>query len=290
MRKPNPKPKKETIVSLPDFEAIKQTIEIMKISGAPFTVSQTNKTTTINGCLNFRFIEEEKSFSFFAASRELKKAVELYLETNEIPTSNPQYFNSREMKTFVRSEVYNIDLTAAYLYVLKNLEIINDNLFSKLLNLKKTDRLAAIGMLASKKIIFSYDKNGVLLPETEIKENKQLSNVFYYCVEQVSRLMDACSLILGDSFVFYWVDGIYYTDNSKTGLLTQYLYNLGYPCKAETLKNFLYFNNPQSDFIEAEYLKLNKRFELKPKKIMIPKKRGTFSDDMYNYLNSQNGK
>jgi len=281
------KTKKETIKSLPDFEAVKSTVEIMKISGAPFTVSVANKSTSINGCLNFRFIEEEKSVEFFVASSQLKKEVRKFLEKNQVRQARPEYFGVKEVKTFVLPEVYNIDLTAAYLYVLKNLEIISNGLFDKLLNLPKIDRLASIGTLASKKLIFSYDQNGDLKEEAQIIEDKELSNVFYLCVEEVNLLMNICRDLLGDDFIFYWVDGIYFKNKNQLDLLHKHLEGLGYPAKAEILKNFLYFNNPASEFIEIEYLKYNKLLALTPKKIIIPKKQGTFNEDMYTYLNSK---
>lgn len=267
-----------------DTEIINNCINFAKISGFDFTVTLSNYTAKIeckeNGNLNFDFIKEEKPFYFFAHYRELKKQVEEYLKNNVINLPHEiRYFDINKKKDFYRKQIFNIDLSSAYINVLLNERIINKELFNKLEMLPKLDRLGVVGMLASRKNVYYYS-NGEI-QDIEIIENKVLADVFYFCVNKTYLIMQDLKNIIRDSFIFSWVDGIYFDDENKIKLCEDYLIKNNYPYKVEILTKFIY--QTLNNNAVLEYYKENKL-----KKFSIPIQRGTFLNDYYNKLNSEN--
>ena len=265
-------------------ENINACVEWAKISGYDFELILSNYTAKIeckqNEALNIQFIKEEKPFYFFAMYKELKKQVENYLLNNTILLPNEvRYYDVIQKKDFYKKEIFNIDLSSAYINVLFNEKIIDKELFDKLEKLPKLDRLGVVGMLASKKNVYYY-KNGEL-QDVEIIENKILSDVFYFCVVKTFLIMQDLKNIIYSSFIFSWVDGIYFDDKTKIKQCEDYLIKNNYPYKIEVLNNFIYTRVDENAVIE--YLK-----EGKTKRFSLPIQKGTFLNDYYNKLNNEN--
>jgi hypothetical protein len=263
-------------------ENINACVDWAKISGYDFELILSNYTAKIdckqNAALNIQFIKEEKPFYFFAMFKELKKQVETYLLNNTILLPNEvRYYDVIQKKDFYRKEIFNIDLSSAYINVLFNEKIIDKELFNKLEKLPKLDRLGVVGMLASKKNVYYY-KNGEL-QDVEIIENKILSDVFYFCVVKTFLIMQDLKNIIYSSFIFSWVDGIYFDDKTKIKQCEDYLIKNNYPYKIEILNNFIYTRVDENAVIE--YLK-----EGKTKRFSLPIQKGTFLNDYYNKLNN----
>jgi hypothetical protein len=263
-------------------ENINACVEWAKISGYDFELILSNYTAKIeckqNAALNIQFIKEEKPFYFFAMYKELKKQVESYLLNNTILLPNEvRYYDVIQKKDFYKKEIFNIDLSSAYINVLFNEKIIDKELFNKLEKLPKLDRLGVVGMLASKKNVYYY-KNGEL-QDVEIIENKILSDVFYFCVVKTFLIMQDLKNIIYSSFIFSWVDGIYFDDKTKIKQCEDYLIKNNYPYKIEILNNFIYTRVDENAVIE--YLK-----EGKTKRFSLPIQKGTFLNDYYNKLNN----
>jgi hypothetical protein len=215
-------------------ENINACVDWAKISGYDFELILSNYTAKIdckqNAALNIQFIKEEKPFYFFAMFKELKKQVETYLLNNTILLPNEvRYYDVIQKKDFYKKEIFNIDLSSAYINVLFNEKIIDKELFNKLEKLPKLDRLGVVGMLASKKNVYYY-KNGEL-QDVEIIENKILSDVFYFCVVKTFLIMQDLKNIIYSSFIFSWVDGIYFDDKTKIKQCEEYLIKNNYPYK-----------------------------------------------------------
>lgn len=264
-------------------ENINASVEWAKISGYDFELILSNYTAKIeckeNAALNIQFIKEEKPNYFFAAFRELKKQVETYLLNNTILLPNEiRYYDVIQKKDFYKKEIFNIDLSSAYINVLLNEKIIDIDLFNKLEKLPKLDRLGVVGMLASKKNVYYY-KNGEL-QDVEIIENKILSNVFYFCVQKTFLIMQDLKNIIYSSFIFSWVDGIYFDDKNKIKECEEYLIKNNYPYKIEVLNKFIYTRVDENAVIE--YLK-----DGKTKHFSLPIQKGTFLNDYYNKLNNE---
>jgi hypothetical protein len=263
-------------------ENINACVDWAKISGYDFELILSNYTAKIdckqNAALNIQFIKEEKPFYFFAMFKELKKQVETYLLNNTILLPNEvRYYDVIQKKDFYKKEIFNIDLSSAYINVLFNEKIIDKELFNKLEKLPKLDRLGVVGMLASKKNVYYY-KNGEL-QDVEIIENKILSDVFYFCVVKTFLIMQDLKNIIYSSFIFSWVDGIYFDDKTKIKQCEDYLIKNNYPYKIENLNNFIYTRVDENAVIE--YLK-----EGKTKRFSLPIQKGTFLNDYYNKLNN----
>lgn len=108
-------------------------------------------------------------------------------------------------------KIYSIDIKSCYASILKNSKLITDKTYDFISKLSKENRLAAIGMLASKKNIFKFDDTGNVSDHTIDKS--KYSDYFFYCVQETYRIMNECKMILGEDFLFIWVDAIYFSGN-----------------------------------------------------------------------------
>lgn len=265
-----------------DDKKLNSCLALASSSGLEYKLTLTNYTAKIecekSEVLNFHFMKEFKKITFFNIYRLLKKECSEHILSNKITLGEVKYYEVVSKEDFVSKEIYNIDLTSAYLHVLKNENIISDDLYKKLNKLPKIDRLGIVGMLASKKHV--YYMKGDNIEDLEIIEDKGLSNLFFYCVFKTHEIMTEIKKILGESFVFIWVDGIYFTDQEKIKECKEYLKTINYPFKVEVLKNFSY--NKYNGNADISYLKMNKT-----KSFNIPMEKGTFLNDMFNLLNGR---
>jgi len=269
-----------------DIEAIKKYVSFLREIKAPYTLTMSSYTTTIKSdFINIRFMKEEKKMNFFARSKELKKEVADFLVVNQIDKiASVEYYDIKEQENFILPVIYNIDLSSAYLYVLKNNNIISNTLFEKLFKMQKQDRLAIVGMLASKKQVFTFDESGEISNYETIEEPEQ-RNIFFFCVYTVYFIMQEIKKMLGENYIFTWVDGIYYKDNKHTAAISDFLNAIEYPFKIEELTNFEFYKNDKN-IIEIDFLKNNKK-----KVFNIPlEKNNTFANELYNFINDQHKK
>lgn len=263
-----------------DVEKAKNAIEFLKTSRQPFQVIMTNYTINIKGAINYKFMKQERSFKFFAMYNKLKKEVTDYLLKNELQTcKNIYYYDIAPKPDFKADKVFNVDLTAAYIHVLKNEKIISPELFEELNNLEKQDRLSIVGMLASKKSVYSFNDQGEII-NFEIIENKALRNVFFHCVNITFLIMQQIKHLIGESYIYSWVDGVYFTNEMDNFLIEDYLISINYPFKTEMLENFIYKN-------EKEHVSIIFDKGIKTKTFNIPTKKNKFAADIYNYLQKQ---
>lgn len=141
----------------------------------------------------------------------LKKELLPLLPSLEVDKKDLDYYYLN--KDFESSKtVFNIDIKSAYLSILKN--FISKELFNKINDLEKKERLICLGLLAYKPMVIRY-LNGEEF-DFFIKEN-EYENAFYYCVKKTGEIMKECALSLGKDFIFSWVDGVYFqpTEENK---------------------------------------------------------------------------
>ena len=130
------------------------------------------------------------------------------------------------------------------------------------------DRLASVGMLASKKTIYQMNEDGEPVSSETIKS--PTSDFFFYCVQRTSEIMKEASKYLGEGFLFTWVDGIYFLEGDEAGKKTgriykEYFYDVHrLHSTFEVLKEFEVLSHP--DHWSASYIKENKK-----KTINVPK-------------------
>jgi hypothetical protein len=109
--------------------------------------------------------------------------------------------------------IYQIDIKSCYSNILFNNGLISIATNEYITEMSKENRLAAIGMLASKKNVFEFDDNGKCINHSIDKS--KLSDYFFFCVQETYLIMDECKRILGDDFLFIWVDAIYINGNME---------------------------------------------------------------------------
>lgn len=237
------KVKEKAEKSLIDHASAKAFIDLCRISGRPYKLTLSNYTTKVEGIYNIHYITSERSKRVFAGYKKIESDIKRWT-ANENPQTSMnelQFYNIvKGTKNIFLPTVYCLDLTAAYASVLKNDFFISDETYKYIKQLTKLDRLASVGMLASKKTIFQYDESNNLVNH-EIKLS-ETAPYFYYSVKRTYEIIADMIGMLKGSYLFSWVDGIYFDDYSKIDKLVSYLNQSGYECKVDVLRNFDFCN------------------------------------------------
>ncbi len=264
-----------------NIETAKAYFDMLKISGKRFEVIISNYTTEYKGYFNMHFISEEKSNRVFAAFSKIKSDVTKWSanEMPEIDKSALLYFDSYRFKKDLHlSHVYNIDLKSAYATVLFNDLFISEETFKYISKLPKMDRLACVGMLASRKEIFRYDESGDMY-ENE-KRVSEMEGYFYHCVERVSKIMQDVKDIVGNKYLFTWVDGIYFDGEENLEKVSKYLEEINYKHSVDLLNDFSVTACKNYDVVSFKK-------EGKFKEFVLTRNNSGFAKDMLRHINSQ---
>jgi hypothetical protein len=212
-----------------------------KCSFKLFLSTYSAKFTDENKKVIKKFMTEKRSNQVFLYSNMLKNELDNSKVKIEIVERYLlQYFSFSksflETSNLIIPKIINIDLKSAYINVLKNEGLISENLFNEINKLKKMDRLVALGMLAHEPDVFTY-KNGSLIDYEKIKNH--YANYFYFAVKRVHEIICNCKFLIGDEFIFSWVDGFYFLENpKKESRIIEYLNNIGYTYTREILTDF----------------------------------------------------
>lgn len=251
--------------SLINGKNAKSYIEFLKDAKIPFVLTCSNYTTMIKAAevIDVKFVQTMMSNRCFAAYSKIKSDVKDVVPP-EINKSQLNYFLHDFDKSLQADEVMNIDLKSAYATILHMDRIISDDTFNYLKTIPKSDRLASVGMLASKKTDFYFDSDGVITDVVEKRSEKE--NFFFYAVKRTFEIMTELRGILGDRYLFTWVDGIYFQYDPEAMLYcAEYLDSIRFDFSAEILKNF---NLDYTDIgIKIDFMKegKQKRFSLPPR-------------------------
>jgi hypothetical protein len=259
---------------------IKNYIDLMKNLKIPFKVAISNYTVRItNKNYDIYFLKNNQSNKVFAAAAKLRADLKDKI-CPPLESENKYFDTNFKGDVFYSDTVQNLDLKSAYATILNNENFISNETFKYLSNLDKLDRLAAVGMIASKKEIFNYDKKGNLISNETVKN--PLSDFFFYCVQKTEFIIsDIRQQILQEDFLFSWVDGIYYLNPTASYNKVAELYT------RETYGMKLTFKN----LSQFEVLKKKNHYNitfLEPKKIKkefnIPFKDAPIKKQIINYL------
>jgi hypothetical protein len=261
-------------------ESAKAFVEYAKQSGFPFTLKISNYTTEIVSELyNVQFMQSMRSKQCFAAYSKVKRDVKTQTPPFVDKTALT-YFSHNFKSDFYSGEVINIDLKSAYATALFLRGVLTQDSFDYLSRIPKLDRLASVGMLASRKHVFQYNKSGILISYQ--KEVSQYENFFFYAVKSVEEIMFVLRSIAGANYLFTWVDGIYIRPDFETlSEMSEYLQTINFGFTIETLKNF-------DVKIVSNKVKLNFLKDGKEKSFHIPAQQSLFAADIINYLTNQN--
>lgn len=125
-----------------------------------------------------------------------------------------------------------IDVNEAYWKTAYILGIIDEAIYEegKKGKLGKYTRLVALGALAKRVTKFVY-VDGKFSHKEEVR-SELTENVWYSICKRLSDVMQGAKKILGDDYLFYWVDGIYFI-NTKANRkkITKYFLKNGYTSK-----------------------------------------------------------
>lgn len=195
----------------------------------PYTITITNYTTKITSeFMNVNFAPSMDKQAFIAGAMIKRDIKATGLTVPDLYSTDLEYFKFSPKETLInmKGEFYNIDIKSAYASVLHNLGLITPNTFKYMSRLSKKNRLACVGMLAAKKTHRNMiGKEQIGKPIIEVNE---LAPWFYLCVNHVNEIMMQCKSLCEDSFMFFWVDGIFFKDFSAVGRIGRYLSEIGY--------------------------------------------------------------
>ena len=196
-----------------------------------------NYTTKIESdAVTRKYVYTMQSNQTFAAYAKLKKDCKDKARPS-ITKDELIYFEHDFKESCQIDRVFNIDLKSAYATVLFNEGIITQDTFNYLARLPKHDRLASVGMLASRKRTFGFSKDG----EIKILEHSisPLENFFYFAVKLTYEIMSVLKMILSEKYLFTWVDGIYFLpDMDKLIACEDYLRSIRFKYSEEILSDW----------------------------------------------------
>lgn len=226
-----------------------------------YTISFTNYTALIESETTiYNFIKHMKRPIVFGIANELKTYMDTSLVhgINRVNENELKYYSAKIVsRNFYLDTVYSIDINAAYPTCLLNSGLIDDKMYGKLMRLDKDERLAAIGMLASRKKIFNVIAGNVVSYE-DVKS--EYSKFFFHCVSVIGNLIWQCEILTGLSYIFSWVDCLYVKDLDAAKICKQELHKRNYNSEICTLKDFQY--NFLTDHINIRFVKQSKGEEL----------------------------
>lgn len=228
------------------------------------------------------FTKHEQSRATFAAFSKLKSELQ-EKPRPDIKHDDVIYFLHDFKAPIYVERVCNIDLKSAYANILFMDELITKATFKYLSKLVKRDRLSAVGMLASKKQVFEFRKGQ---PQNVREERSEFAPFFFYAVKRTYEIMSELKKICGKSYLFTWVDGIYFLpDPGIEKDCKQYLSEIKFPFSVEHLKEF------DVDFLQRSIkVSFLKATDEKKKRFDLPMQDSAFNRIMSNALLLTNNK
>ena len=232
------KPKPEIIKVFFSNSSFRSLIDYFKKHKHDFEVSYTGYTAMIKNNTENKnyFLSKSIAKSPYKWTQKIKSEIKnsgIWMDA--VSSKNIKYFKVNNIKPITLKKVYNVDIYSAYPSALKILGLISEKLFNELSKLEKIDRLKAIGMLATNKTVIIF-KEGVQLSVSK-KNNELMRNCWLALCSYTGEAIDKVRENL-DSFLFYWFDGIYFTDKTEAKKCIDILKTFGFESKIEVLDNF----------------------------------------------------
>lgn len=202
--------KKIKIASLTSKEDIKRRINFLESNGIKFKMKLSTYTTTIETPSSiYKWNDNNMNSKAFIGYQLIKRDLKEYT-ANEMPDinrNNLEFFNTYIEGNINENTAFCIDIKSAYATILFIDGFISERTFAYISSLPKKARLACVGMLASRHDLFYFEGENLISHDKVVNP---LENYFWYCVQRTSEIM---LKIVGETrALFYWVDGIYFTD------------------------------------------------------------------------------
>lgn len=235
-----------------DYNAtdLKATKDFLTGTRQPYVMEISNYTCKIiSESLIITFMRKAQSNKVFSAAAKITKD----LQGKPIPDINPNrnfyYDTSFKGDVFYADSVQMVDIKSAYATIMRNEGLITEKTYQYVNSLPKADRLAAIGMIASRKDIFHITADGKT--KQMPPRISELAPFFFYCVQKTDDIIQCIkNQILYDSFLFSWVDAVFFISpfDSHKKITQDYLkrdFNLD--STAQNLTNFEVILKPQHE-------------------------------------------
>lgn len=206
-----------------DGKTLKTWMDFLIETKQDFLVRSSTYSTTItlpNGN-KLKFFKNKYDDHVFIANKLILKDMKQKKNVDEILQGDYKkvnYDSKNGLEPFEGSNIINIDITSAYATTLANHGIITKKTFDFIQKLKKFERLPAIGMLARKSMVFTYQAGTCI--DTEIDLSKE-AQIFYFLIQKVEEAMQQAKAIADEFYLFHWVDGIFIDGNIDKKKLAQ---------------------------------------------------------------------
>lgn len=247
------------------YNAMNDLLRVLKQEEKTFKVERTGYTTTISfgnyKQVFFQTREFKKGNLFQLASMVKSDVKKSNLIVDNIDLHKIDYFDVRKKINSFPEVVINVDIKSAYLTVLKNEGLISEKTFQQLSKADKIDRLKAVGMLATNKLVLNYEKGK--LKDYQFRNNPELRNIFFYISYKIDQFMMQLKALFPADFLFYWVDGIYFKESVDLIMVEKVFTDNGYLFSVEKLTDINY--EFRKNVISFNYLK-----DGEPKSFLIP--------------------
>jgi len=276
-----------------DYATVNAYQELHKQMKIPYTLTISNYTTRIKSlAYDIHFMKHEQSNRCFAAFNMVKNDV-IKKPMPNLSINGLTYFTEAFMPhDFYSDVIFNFDIKSAYATVLFNEGFITEKTFNYINALPKQERLTAIGMLAGKKNVFHIDKYGEI--ESEKTIISETANYFFYCVKRVYEIIQGAARLLGNGFLFSWVDGIYFLENPDSAentakiIIEHYFKEKNFKVTFEKINGFSV--QVRKDYYHCSYRKLKADGTSEYKIMNVPKKENIIVKRITEHLINKNYK
>jgi hypothetical protein len=128
------------------------------------------------------------------------------------------------------------DVNKAYYQAALNLGYLPRDVYERYVNLPKEKRLGLIGSIATRKHVHVY-RGGRAVKHLLIEDQGMRAAWFDVC-SMVDGCLKAVASALGDDFLFYWVDGVYFTGgDAAEEKVVSVASSAGFDLKRESVRN-----------------------------------------------------
>jgi len=203
----------KTLTEYRTAAGVKKQIEINQLMKANFEVHNSNYTTSIvypKTGYRHKFITSNLNKMAFIAHAKMKvdilKNAPAEFWNNNFEKDILLFDCTEEEKNEDFNLIINFDLKNAYPTALLKAGFLSEETAQFIEKRNKLHRLQAIGIFAGQKNIFRYEKG--ILSEVDFWQNP-LKNVYFFAAKKTDNIIRSAARISGDSFLFFWFDGIY---------------------------------------------------------------------------------
>jgi hypothetical protein len=220
------------------------------IQGLPFTLVTSGSSVELySDVWNCKSIDKSFSVQNMNFVKKIKKyVIDNYVALKFIKTDyknlDIQYIDVN--KSIKEGNVYEkvccIDIKNAYWQTALLMDIIDSEIYNEGLKKDKITRLASLGSLAKRKDYYSFDGNRYKHVNTV--RSFETENLWFAICKKVSDVMQELVKIIGDDFIFYWVDGLYFVDTPENReKVSNYLNACSYEHKPEEVSKIEFFKD-----------------------------------------------